>query len=400
MGCIELNILPDEVWAYNYIAIKQKDNKQINVIDEKTSIESIENLKEVVSVKNPVCIVVNGKGIISKKILSSQDESDETIIQKVLPNAIPADFYMRIYHTEKNYIFVSLIRRAILENIIRTFTEHKIFVVEAFWGPFVVNAIIPLLGNQEDDLVSGNYKFTTKDNTLTEFSPNDNLQSKNEYFSIGTEKIKASSLISLSGLIYHFFDNDGVNTSGVPIIIDTKKEYIYSRLFIKTLWTSLIIIFVSLLINFFLFDYYNKERQNLSAKTALFSDLIINQDTLNKELLEKQSLLEKSGFLSSSKISFYADRIAATMTEGLALTKLSIFPAEKIKDENNEEDSFEFKSDNISITGTSTGSIYLNEWMKKIKTFEWIKDVTIKSYNQDNYQKPAVFILEIKLDQK
>jgi hypothetical protein len=400
LGCIELNILPDEISAFNYIAIKQKDNKQINVIDEKTSIDNIDRLKEIVNSKIPLCLVINGKGIISKKILLSSDDTDETIIQKVLPNALPSDFYIRLYRTEKNNAFVSLIRKTTLDNVIGTFSKNKIFVVEVFWGPFVVSSIIPLLGQKKDEFCSENFKFTTNGTVLTEYSLKDNLPNKNEYFIVGSEKIEAASLISLSGLIYHFFENTGENTSGIPLIQETKKEYIYSQLFIKILWASLIIVFAVLLINFILFDHFNKNQQKLSEKVSQFSNLLINQDTLNKELQEKQSLLEKSGFLNTSKISFYADRIAATLTEGLTLSKLSIFPVEKIKNENSEESNFEFKSDYINISGTSAGSIYLNEWIKKIKIFEWVKEVTIKSYNQENNLKPAVFILEIQLKQK
>ena len=65
-----------------------------------------------------------------------------------------------------------------------------------------------------------------------------------------------------------------------------------------------------------------------------------------------------------------------------------------------EESGYSFKADSIEVSGTAGNSTYLNEWIKDVKVFQWVKNVAIKNYNRDNSQKPAMFTLEIKINGK
>lgn len=399
-ACLELVIKPDESWQYNFISVKKKNKDQIEIAEEHISLDAIDSLKSIVTNKYPLCLIINGKGIISKKVHSSQDDTKESLIQKALPNARNDEFYLRSYGASDNFSYVSLIRRSLLEEILEIFNKNKICVTEVFWGPFSVGSIITLNGMTQGEIVTENYKFIVAEGKITEYSVIEETITESDLFKIGTEKLKIQSLVSFGTLINHFYDNNAENTSDIPTVIDSENEYLSLRLFVKTAWCALVFVFVVLLLNFVLFDHYNKSQRDLSSQVSQFNDVLVNQDTLKKNLESKKELLEKSGLIESSKISFYSDRLASVVNEGITLTKLEVNPLVNKTSENVEETGYGFKNDCIEITGTADNSTFLNKWTKDIKVFQWVKDVAIKNYNRDNSQKPAVFTIEIKIDSK
>jgi hypothetical protein len=399
-ACIELFIKPDGNWEFNFISIKRKEKDQIEISEEHVSLDNIDSLKKIITNKYPLCLVINGKSIISKRVQSSQDDNKESLIQKALPSARNDEFYLRSYPAAGNSSYVSLIRRSLLEEILEFFSKNKICIVEVFWGSFSVNSILSLIGMNNGEIITEHYKFNITDKKITEYSSIEETPPVNELFKIGNEKLKIQSLISFSTLISHFYNNNAENSSDIPVVINSENEYLYSRMFVKTAWCILVFVFIVLLTNFVLFDYYNRKQRDLSSQVLQFNDLLVNQDTLKKNLESKRELLEKSGLLESSKISFYTDRIASIVNEGITLTRLEVNPLNEKTGEDIEETGYSFKNDSIQITGTASNSTYLNEWIKDIKVFQWVRDVAIKNYNRDNSQKPAVFMIEIKINSK
>lgn len=396
MGCIEMVVLPDETYRFNFISVKKKKQNKIEFIDEESTIDNFDTLKNSIDTKIPICLVINGKGIISKKVATDKDENIETLLQKVLPNALSSDFCVRSYPSDDSNNFVSLIRKSQLEKIVEEFIKNKIFIIDVFWGPFIVGSLIPLIGNTNSELSSENYKFTLHNQKITDYTTID-IPEK-ETFKIENENIHIQSMIALGGLIFHFFENNGINTSNIPCVVNCEKEFTYSRLFTKIGWSILVFMFSILLINFILFGYYDKEKQKLSGQVNQYNDLLINLDTLKKSIAQKQDLLESSGLSGSTKNSFYADRIASTIKTGITLTKLAVTPVEKTNNNNQNEEGYTFKKEYILINGTTNSSTYLNEWVKEMKKLKWVKEVIIKNYTQENNLKPAVFTIEIKID--
>jgi hypothetical protein len=400
-ACLEIYIGADEKWICNFIVVKNKNKEQIEIAEEHIGLTSDEMLKKISKSKFPLCLVINGKGIISKKIhVAHDDANNESIIQQVLPNAKHGDFYLRKYSATDNNAFVSLIRKSLLEGVLDLLSKNKISVVEVFWGPFTVNSVIPLMGITNGEILTEHYKFTIENSFITEFIPTEDNQISQGKLSIGDEKLEVQSLISFGTLINHFYINKAENTSEIAVVINAENNFVYSKLFAKTLQYSLILVFIVLLVNFFLFDYYNRKQQDLFSQVTKFNDLLTNQDTLKKTLESKRDLLEKSGLLESSKISFYSDRIASVVNEGITLTKLEVNPLKDIVGQDKDETGYEFTNETIELTGTASNSTYLNEWIKDMKVFNWVKDITIKNYNRDNSLKPASFTILAKIDSK
>jgi len=398
-ACLEIFIDSGEEWICNFIAIKNKNKKQIVVSEEHIGLGSTEMLKKIGKNKIPLCLVINGKGVISKKIQCSNDNvNEESIIQKVLPNAKQGDFYMRKYPSTDNEAFVSLIRRSMLTEVLDLLNKNKISPVEVFWGPFSISSVISLTDMHQGELITEHYKFTVENSQIIEFAQIEDSNTIQKKLCIGDEKLELQSLVSFGTLINHFYTNKAKNTSQIPAVTEAENNFIYATQFSKTIQFSSVFVFVVLLVNFILFNYYNRKQQDLSSKVARYSDLLINQDTLKKTLESKMELIGKSGLLESSKISFYADRIASVVNEGITLSKLEVNPMKEISGQSGDESGYSFTNDTIEISGTAKNSTYLNEWIKDIKVYKWVKDITIKNYNRDNSLKPASFTILAKIE--
>ena len=117
-------------------------------------------------------------------------------------------------------------------------------------------------------------------------------------------------------------------------------------------------------------------------------------DKLNKELTNKKNFLDKSGLLLGSKTSYYTDRLLYDMPEELQLTYLNVYPYMNAT----QDDSVpKFESKLILIKGICTKSITLNEWMKLMKSKEFVQDVVLDNYNQESKSVNGKFDLVVKL---
>jgi Tfp pilus assembly protein PilN len=135
---------------------------------------------------------------------------------------------------------------------------------------------------------------------------------------------------------------------------------------------------------------------------ALSSELLMNQsainryDTLKKEYSRKKDFLEANGLLESSQTSFYADRLASELPSSIQWNDLLIHPIRK-KDQSDESNSLFFENKLIRISGKCARNTELNEWMKKTKKKDWISNVTLLDYKQENATDAGKFIIEIRL---
>jgi hypothetical protein len=113
---------------------------------------------------------------------------------------------------------------------------------------------------------------------------------------------------------------------------------------------------------------------------------------------EKKDVLDKNGLLQASRISYYSDKIAASLLNNIRLTKLESFPMKKISVEGLED--YIFQNEKIIVSGTCEESIDFNSWERILKKMSWVKSVSIINYMQEKSGELAKFTIEIELKGK
>ena len=125
--------------VFNLLVFK-KERSKVKTEVSHTGID-FETIKKVLSAKIPVSLVINGKGIIHKKVSVSDKEDFPSLLHKVFPNANPSEFYVQNTPADNSSnAFVSIIRKNIADDIIAQFSNSGFYIVSCLMGPFPITS--------------------------------------------------------------------------------------------------------------------------------------------------------------------------------------------------------------------------------------------------------------------
>ena len=91
---LEIVLLPDSAFEINVVVLK----KNKSLISSEKQIKGIKDIAELtgqISNKLPLILIFSGKGIIHRKVVLSEHDTQVTLLNKVLPNANVNDFYIQ-----------------------------------------------------------------------------------------------------------------------------------------------------------------------------------------------------------------------------------------------------------------------------------------------------------------
>jgi hypothetical protein len=373
--------------------VLEKIKKKIQVQQALSDLKTIDQLKAYITPDMPVALVLNGRGILSKKFSESFDRDNS--IPLFLPNAKPIDFYQQIYQEEPNY-FVSIIRRESTLELLQEFKRQEFSIVSLSTGALQVLPVLPLIASEVENgqLAFSEHTLTVSDQKLTDYTFSFSRK-ENRIFKIDEEKIAEQLLNSYSAALGCMLK---LTPSEFEIeeVYTNKEEFEYGKLF-KVLGISLGGLFMGLLmLNFILFSVFSQANQELVFKESRSKGMLQKMETLEKEVKDKNAFLSGAGWLSSLKSSFYADRIAATIPLSVRLTELSVNPINDRKTKELRKTVFE--SGLIKLSGNSNKPTDLNEWIDKIKSIQSVKKARLLNYTYDQKERVGNFNVEIIIE--
>ena len=390
---VEVVFLPDGNLQLNGVVLKKSKNS-LEVEVTHTGIKDFETLQKALDSKFPVNIVMNGKGIIHRKVTINEGENDAKLLEKVFPNAQLNDFYLQRTALSANIVFISLVRKSMIDPLLENFIHKGYYFSGISLGPFCLNAVIPLMNLLSDQLSLGNYHLTIHpDDHIEDFQDN-GIHLSGEKITIAGEALNQQNAISFAAAFQYFLPQPEEASISVPIVDLSKKELEQKKLFHAGGWCVLLLFLTVLLSNFLLFDYYGKQYQQLDIAFSGNKGQWASINEMKIKVKEKKAFLEKTGLKGASKTSYYADRTLLDLPETIQLTQLFIYPPEK-KTKNDEPVIFLNKV--ILIKGNCRKSTTLNEWIRTLKKKEWISDVAVLSYKQENVNDPGEFEIKITI---
>ena len=391
---VEIIILEDDKLIINVdTAITKKNN--ISKESESTGLERLDQLAEKLDPGTPLSLVLNGKGILLKKVPA---QSANGTLQSILPNANPDDFYSEKFQG-KNSNIISIVRKETVNKIISELKKSGYKVDSVSQGFTSINNILPFIKTvQGRQLESDSLMIELgNDNEVTDFRNkekiNNNKFQPNEYL-IANQYVKPANLLSFSAAVGLLA---GDIKSGSPInshvLSEERKEYRYYKLFRAAGWSFLIALFVILLINFLFYTHFFNKNKSLETSRLFTSGQAQKFSVLEKEVRQKEKFIEQSGWTAPSRTSFYADRIAGLTPTDILLTSMQIYPARN--NSFTEAGSNFFKKDTIMVAGVCENPVELNQFMNNLKVLPDFKDVTIKNYQYRNENESGSFLMEI-----
>lgn len=337
--------------------------------------------------KVPVYLNVRGRGVLSKTSNHKEAEADLALLQKSLPNVRADELYFYSVPITSTQSWIQFIRKSILDEVLKKFKANGFQVVGVTLGESAVNNVIGILKDQKVVVESKELKM--EEGLLSAW-----LESEVEHSNVklGDEFIPSYWLFAYAVAFSHFL---GI-TPGIQseTILLEQGEYKQRRMFGLGLKVVLAFFLCSLLINFFLFQDYSSEFNQLNDRLQLNQNQLDRLSQLKEEKENKEKFFMKTDLISASNSTFYADRLAFSKPEGIIWNALNINPAKR-KIEKGEDIEFDIKT--INISGITESSAVLNEWIALLKHEEWIKTINIKDFQKLERKEVSKFKLQVEV---
>jgi Tfp pilus assembly protein PilN len=386
-----LNLLPSEGMRLSACEINVNDHKLV-FKKKSTELQDIGELKKHISAKTYIALNLSGKGIINRQT-NRQDVIGPKNFATLLTNANVDDFYVQNF-ISGDQSFISAIRKSEADKWLEKFREAGFFVLSLSLGPFPVEQIVSQLNIYDQDFVfDGHFVLRNEQLVWTGVKYDENATAQFP-LKIESELIDEKLVIPYAAVFQLILASKiGMIQADVPIlraefdrVIDAKKMKFQSSLILATL-------FLSLLINFFLFSWLSSSNNKLTDQLSRLAQSDINVGQINKEIEEKESLLLDLGWDKNINKCVMVDEIASLLPEEITLRKISINPEDEGITRTRK--SIAFLNREIKITGISGKIIPVNEWIERLKTKKWIKNVQLDNYMVNNELNTGQFIVVI-----
>ncbi|WP_205511082.1 hypothetical protein [Longitalea arenae] len=392
---LEVIFLPDGRYTINCITISSKKNRIIRE-QEATGITQISELAKKTDKKIPLSVVFNGKGILVKKIAGAQ--AIENAVIAILPNANPADFYFSA-HTHGDFSVVAIARKEIIESFIQALQKEGFTILQASLGFEMVMQVLPFIYLDDQSTIFTSL-FSLQINAEKKITGFDSLDARdNEPFrtaeySIGDQYIRpayvlafAAAVQMLTGSLHHAPALQSAS------LINERSEFRDQKLYRFAGLALLTAIFLILLVNFLIYNYYFNRNKELQVSQVFSREKKEQAAVIQERLRKKEDFLNRSGWFKPCRASLYADRIASLTPFNTLLTSMTIYPLK-----GNASGDFpvlHFKTDTIQVTGTCENPVEINQFMNNLKIIPEFKTVALKNYLYKKEKETATFSLEI-----
>lgn len=359
---VRIQVKGDDTVSYGYCVL-EKRGSQVTMV----SSEEIAGLKEIKEFNLPLCLVIDGTGVVSKS-LSWISESDVTV-EDVLPGSDTSQFCFSSYR-HSGMAYISIARRSLVGTLTQPFLECHVISVAI--GPQDAIRTFDLMGKEETIFTSG-YSIA-KMSGRWRFGEIQEGGATN-YDCSGIAVNKETLQCFSSALQCLLFPGEPASAVSVQ---DSQERYYRETLLGQGIIAFGVILFIGLIINFVAFSVFSTRHEKLRERIISLGGSYQKTDSLERELESKKEFLRQSGWMTSSEQSYYADQLAATRPDGLIWTQLNIHPRYKTDNE-----TYAFQGKSIRIKGEVKDVFDLNTWQKKLAGLSWI-DKTELEYLKKN----------------
>ncbi len=351
------------------LLVLKKEKNEFRVETQKQT-GSLKEVTESLNKDQHLYLIVNNNQVLSKLI--SVELNEDKALQKGYPTIKISDFYYEIVQLEKS-TYISICRREYVETLINDYRQHNIHIIGFTLGNSAAIHLLPLI--ESPNLLTSNASLTITKNQLKSIDLNDRIDEIP--YVINGLNISNKYTLSLASIIAYYSNSLKTTSNFKNFNASILKDFTQKRIFSLGLKTGLALLFISLLINFLVFDSYTKNIENLTQKTQINQSQKEQLLLLNKELNDKKRLVDDIINSSSSKTSLYFDQIGSSIPTTISLNSVEYQPILKNIEE---QKKIILNQQTILMKGSTSNSENFSTWIKNFENFDWIKSVDIVDY--------------------
>lgn len=351
---------------YSLLTFKKEKNK-LKLIENKSFV-SQKSFLESIDLKLPIVLAIDGKGVLNKKIDSTSDT--DLAWQKNID-------FNTIYHTNytlKNDTFISFCRKNVADEWLAFFSNKKAQIIDVYIGSFLS---VLLADNLNSPIIySGDLALVMEQNEIINFSKPETIPSANYMID---EHSVSNFALPLYGIgLNYFVQNDSISKS--EFNNNSIDEVVYRKTFSTFGLIMLVGFLITLLASYLFIQYYSEKNAELNIQNVYSNKAYQQIVTLEKQKKDKEKIIKDSGFLSDKFLSFYSYEIIKSIPNSISLNELNTAPLQNVVKHN---EKVEITPGTIWVKGVTVNEDEFNNWLRSLKSFEWIAKFELESLKKD-----------------
>jgi Tfp pilus assembly protein PilN len=377
---VSVNILTSDTVLIDACGVVVKNN-QLHFQEKIIGSTNFEELTKKLPSKSPIALNLFGKGVL-QKTLDKIDQIDQNSFRQILPNANLEDFYVQNF-ISGNKSFISVIRKLDADKWVSLIIERGFVPLVLSLGVFPVGNIQQQLNFYAEDLTFGGHVILRNEELEWLDYSYDKTQMALFPIKIDTETIDEKLIVAYAAAFQLIMANKISLIKTNADSLESKLEtYLADRKLKFKGLIALLILFVSLLVNFFLLSSLTATNKTLAAKLNVSAQSTNNLKGVADEVANKEQLLKELGWDGGVNKSAIVDQLASLLPAGVSWTDLTINPLSKPA--NSTLTAPRFSDGKIRVSGSAEQIIPVNEWLARIKTKKWVKNAQLDSYVYDS----------------
>ena len=345
------------------------DVDEFIIIEKQSFFDFKKGLKELLKKNYPILLHFDGDNVISRTTENKQGYRN-SIIFKMNPD----DFYFYEYHLD-NQIFASLMRKQVVDDMIKLLNESNKFIVHLSIGPFVLSKLFSILKNTTQ-VFSNFHRLELNDNKLVSFEKTENQ----DYQISISEEVFNQKEIGLIATFLEFKQGNKYIQFDDTFLITNKNEQKFRKLFQQIGAFSIAFTILVLFVGHQLLNYYIESLGEKESRYSISQQTLVQLNELRDERQLKEKILESSGVIDANYMTQYFVEIGNAVPESITINSIDVGPLlKKIKP--NEKTSINSKI--IHIIGESKNDDDFNAFMNSLRSISWVKKIEITNYSDD-----------------
>jgi Tfp pilus assembly protein PilN len=368
----------DNGTTFYYTHLKNKNNK-LNLVSAASSTDKLELPNGIEKNKIPLVLIVNGKGVVLKKISLSEntEQSFEELIRSNLPAINPDDFFIQLFKQTNNSAFIALCRKEQVKNLIDELNLKKIDIANVLIGAPAVMGLQPLWSSFNTLPTT----FQTIELTNNDVDSITIANTENATVKIDDISFNATHTLGFAGGLAYLTMAHIAETNSAELL-EVENKHLEKNKF-RTIMIGLIgIAFIISVTNVMFYTSYFNTNNKLESELNVYQGKYDQINELLTDYQKKKGLIENAGILNKNKISEYADKIAATIPDEVILSELYFNPQQE--NDESEDSLITFQNKQLIIKGNCNKSLIINEWANVLKMQKFIKDVSLEKFSYNN----------------
>jgi hypothetical protein len=373
---ISISLMAEGSMLIDACSVVRQKNK-LNFHKKLAGMTSMEYLKRHVDDNFPVALNLTGKGVLHKQI-GKVPEITEDNFNKILPNTSLNDFYIQNFISGE-HSFVSVIRKAEVNRITDQLTALGYQVLQLSLGPYLLQHILPQLNIYEADfVVNGHAVLRNEDSEWTGYQYKE--QEKAAFpLKVDTEPLAEGLIIPYAAAFQLLLASDMEPVqAGVTGIMASYQKVISEKKLRLAFFFILGVFFISLLLNFIIFSWLTADNNELAVRTSLSAKSSDEAQRFNASITRQESFLAVLGGENNIRKSIIIDQLAVMLPPEVAWTEMNLNPVDL--QGSRLQKSPAFRDGTIRINGNCLRIVPVNEWIARVKTLPWVKEVQLESF--------------------